>query len=127
MPKLFSCQLSDELRRLRVSVAALSEVRRPGSGTISVGGYTYYWSGQGQGRHLSGVAIAIADWLIPAVDKVNTISDRVMSLRLRHSLGVLAVFSVYDPTSQGSEDDKNLFYQQLSAAVEQCTAQETKL
>ena len=33
------CQLSDELRRLRVSVAALSEVRRPGSGVISVGEY----------------------------------------------------------------------------------------
>ena len=121
------CQLSDELRRLRVSVAALSEVRRPGSGVISVGGYTYYWSGQDSGRHFSGVAIAVADWLIPAVDKICRISDRVMSLRLRHSLGVLAVFSVYAPTSKGSDDNKNLFYQQLSAAVEQCTARETPL
>ena len=121
------CQLSDELRRLRVSVAALSEVRRPGSGVISVGGYTYYWSGQDSGRHFSGVAIAVADWLIPAVDKICRISDRVMSLRLSHSLGVLAVFSVYVPTSKGSDDNKNLFYQQLSAAVEQCTARETLL
>ena len=73
------CQLSDELRRLRVSVAALSEVRRSGSGVISVGGYTYYWSGQDSGRHFSGVAIAVADWLIPAVDKICRLSDRVIS------------------------------------------------
>ena len=121
------CQLSDELRRLRVSVAALSEVRRPGSGQISVGGYTYYWSGQDSGLHFSGVAIALADWLIPAVDNISCLSDRVMSLRLRHSLGTLAVFSVYAPTSKGDEDNKNRFYQQLSAAVEQCTARETPL
>lgn len=50
-----------------------------------------------------------------------------MSVRLRQSLGVLPVFSVYSPTYQGSEDDKNFFYQQLSVAVEQCTAQETPL
>ena len=53
------CQLSDELRRLRISVAALSEVRRPSSGEINVGGYTYYWSGQDSGFHFSGVAIAV--------------------------------------------------------------------
>lgn len=35
--------LSRELKRLRVEVAALLEVGRPGSGTISVAGYTYYW------------------------------------------------------------------------------------
>ena len=44
--------LSRELGKLRVEVAALSEVRRPGSGTISVGGYTYYWSGRSDGHHL---------------------------------------------------------------------------
>ena len=35
-------QLSAELRRLGVSVAVLSEVRRPGNGWVSGNGYTYY-------------------------------------------------------------------------------------
>ena len=38
-------QLSWKLLRLRVSVAAFSEVRRLGEGQIGVGGYTYFWSG----------------------------------------------------------------------------------
>ena len=57
-------QLSAELRRLGVSVVALSEVRRPGSGWVSGGGYTYYWSGRPKG-HLEGVAVAVADRLVP--------------------------------------------------------------
>ena len=55
-------QLSAELRPLGVSVAALSEVRRPGSGWVSGSGYTYYWSGLPQ-RHLEGVAVAVVDRL----------------------------------------------------------------
>ncbi|XP_069971661.1 uncharacterized protein [Penaeus vannamei] len=43
-----------ELGRLRVAVAALLEVRRPSSNTISVGGYNYYWSGHSDGHHLQG-------------------------------------------------------------------------
>lgn len=44
--------LSRELKWLGVEVAALSEVRRPDGGTVSMGGYTYYWSGQGDAHHL---------------------------------------------------------------------------
>jgi len=41
-----------ELKQLGIEVAALSEVRRPDGGTVSMGGYTYYWSGQGDAHHL---------------------------------------------------------------------------
>ena len=45
--------LSEELRRLKVEIAGLSEVRRPGSGEISSSGYTYYWPGCSNGARLS--------------------------------------------------------------------------
>ena len=51
--------LSRELGRLGIAIAALSEVRRPKSGEISVGGYTYYWSGRLDGYHSERVTIAI--------------------------------------------------------------------
>ena len=56
-------QLSAELRRLGVSVAALPEVRRPGSGWVIGGDYTYYWSGSPQG-HIEGMTVAVADRLV---------------------------------------------------------------
>ena len=51
-------QLTGELSRLRISVAALSKVRWPGSGTTVEGGYTIFWSGRPDGRCTGGVAIA---------------------------------------------------------------------
>ena len=41
--------LLSELKRLNISIAALSEVRRPDSGKIMAGGYTYIWSGHSGG------------------------------------------------------------------------------
>ena len=76
-------QLSEELKRLRVSMVALSEVRRPGQGQIGVGEYTYFWSGPVR-THTRGVAIAVAGWLLPAVDNIRCSSDRLMNLRWRH-------------------------------------------
>ena len=57
-------QLTGELSRLRISVAALSEVRWPGSGTTVEGGYTIFWSGRPDGRCTGGVAIAVAGHLL---------------------------------------------------------------
>ena len=51
--------LSRELGRLGIAIAALSEVRRPKSGEISVGGYTYYWSGRLDGYHSEGLYIRL--------------------------------------------------------------------
>ena len=82
--------LSRELKRLRVEVVALSEVRRPGSGTISVGGYTYYWSGRSDGHHLQGVAIAISSRLQPSVVEVTPVDERIMVLRLKLSFGFVS-------------------------------------
>ena len=68
MTIIFLC-LSRELGRLGIATAALSEVRRPKSGEISVGGYTYYWSGRLDGYHSRGrlLVIAILDRLTQMV------------------------------------------------------------
>ena len=51
--------LSSELKRLNRGIAALSEVLRPDSSEIMLGGYTYYWSGRSDGYHAQGVPVAV--------------------------------------------------------------------
>lgn len=53
-----------------VGIVALSETRRSGSGEISKGGYTFYWSGMNNGFHLKGVATGISRQLLPFVVEV---------------------------------------------------------
>ena len=86
-------------------MAAFSEVWRLGQGQIGVGGYTFFWSGPV--RTLThGLTIAVSDWLLLAMDNIRRISDRLMSLRLRHSIGALTVVTVYTSTNVGTKATK---------------------
>ena len=78
-----------ELSRSGVSVAALSEARRLGSGWVSGGGYTY-WSGRPQG-HLEGVRTAVNDRLVPMVTEVTPVNERIMRLRITHTRSVISL------------------------------------
>ena len=89
-------QLSAELRRLVISVSALSEVRRPGSGWVSGGGYTYYFIGRPQ-RQLGGETGAVADRLGSIITDVTPANGRIMRLRISHILGGVYLVAVYDP------------------------------
>ena len=119
--------LSRELKRLGVEVAALSEVRRPGSGTISVGGYTYYWSGRSDGHHLQGVAIAISSRLLPAVVEVTPVDERIMALRLKHAFGFMSLIAVYAPTDVHKTDVKEAFYAKLASVADDCPRRDIRI
>lgn len=119
--------LSGELRRLGVDIVGLSEVRRPYSGEISSGGYTYYWSGCSDGAHLRGVAIAVSGRLQSSVDKVTVVDERIMLLRLRHTLGFMSIVAVYAPTETSDLEEKEMFYAKLDSVVEQCPSRDTLL
>ena len=71
----------------------LSETRRPGSGK----GFTYYWSGMSNRHHVKGIAIGISSRLQPSVVEVPLVDERIMRLRLKHSLGFMSVVAVYAP------------------------------
>ena len=100
--------LSRELGRLIVGVAALSEVRRPGSGSTSVDGYTYYWSGRSDGHHLQGVAIAVSGRLQPSVVEVTPVDERKIVLRLKLVWGFMSLIAVYAPTDVCKLDMKDI-------------------
>jgi len=110
--------LSTELARLGIAVAALSEVRRPGSGETKAGGYTYYWSGRSDGRHTEGVAVAVSDLVASQVREVTAVSERIMRLRFAHSLGVISLVAVYAPTGVSDTSTKETFYASLNSVID---------
>ena len=70
--------LSSEPKRLDISIAALSEVRRPECGEIMVGGYTYYWSGRSDGYHSQGVVVAVSNKMTPMIIEVTPVNEHFM-------------------------------------------------
>ena len=86
--------LSSELQCLNVGIAALSEVRRPDSGEIMVGGYTYYWSGRSDGAHAQGVSVAVSNKLTPMIIEATPVNEPIMRPMIHHSLCVVSLVSI---------------------------------
>ena len=103
-----------------IGIAALSEVQTPDSGEIMVGGYTYYWSGHSDGYHGQGVAVAVSKKLTPMIIEVTPVNKRIMRQRIRHSLGVISLVSVYAPTEASDLTAKYAFHATLESVVDQC-------
>ena len=90
-------------------IAALSEVWRLHCGEIMVGGYTYYWSGRSDGYHAQAVAVAVSKKLTPMIIEVTPVNERIIRLRIHHSLGVISLVSVYAPAEASDLTMKDAF------------------
>ena len=112
--------LASELKRLDIGVAAFSEVQRPDCGKIMVGGYTSCWSGRFDGYHAQGVAVAMSNKLIAMVIEAKPVNECIMRLRIRHSLCVISLVSVYPPTEVSDLTVKDVFYVTLKSVLVQC-------
>ena len=119
--------LSSELKHLNIGHAALSEVERPDSGEIMVGGYIYYWSGRSDGYHSQGVAEAVSNKMTPMMIEVTPVNERIMRQRIHHSLGVVSLVSVYVPTEASDRTVKDAFDATLESVVDQCPRRDTLL
>ncbi|KAI8516766.1 hypothetical protein Bbelb_053470 [Branchiostoma belcheri] len=106
--------VANELSRLNITIAGLTEVRWPGSGTCSANGFTYLWSGRDDGLHRQGVALALAPSAHRSLVFWKPVSNRLLLARLRHQHGRISIIVAYAPTDVASEDDKDEFYTNLS-------------
>ena len=68
--------------------------------------------------------MAVADRLVGIITEVTLVNERIMRLRISHTLGVISLFSVYAPTGL-RESVKEPFYAQLQMAVNSCPKGDT--
>ena len=74
-----------------------------------------------------GVVIAISDRLTQMVMEGIPVNERIMRLRIKHSLSVISVVSVYATTGMSSPSDKDAFYAQLEFVLDGCYRGDTLL
>ena len=121
-PERRSALVAHELSRLSIDIAALSEVRLAEEGNLHEhsAGYTLYWSGKSAAeKRLSGVGFMVVDSIASRLEHLPTgHSDRIISMRLPlHKQQYVTLFSVYAPTLQADEGEKDKFYTELQNLV----------
>ena len=112
-PERATAIITRELSKANIDICALSEVRREGQGNLVERDYTIYWSGGTKKE--AGVGFAISNKLSSFVMTTVPISDMLMVSRIQpHFRKYLKLVSVYAPTMQRSQEEKELFYQSLT-------------
>ena len=119
-----SALLAHELDRYSVDIAALSETRFSGEGSVVEGdnrrGYTIFWRGYPTGQpRIHGVGLAIKNSLLKNITEEPTYtSERLMTLRMPLVKGEHAlIICAYAPTLSAEEDLKDQFYSDLSTIL----------
>ena len=92
-------------------MVGLSEIRRPCTGETSCKGFT------SNGHHVRVVAIGVSSRLQPSVVEVTLVDERIMRLRLKHSLSFISVVAVYAPT-EVCETEEEMFYAKLDSVLD---------
>ena len=113
-PERVTAIICRELESTGIDICALSEVRRPGSGNVIERSHTIFWS-DGEDK-TAGVGFAISN-RFDIIGPVP-INNRLMTARIPLQDNThLTVISVYAPTMQRSEVEKEMFYEQLGDCI----------
>ena len=113
-----TARLNEELKRLNIDIVALSETRLSGSGSLREKDYTTFW--QGKGEHETrehGVGSAIKNEIMPYMETPLGLSATLMSAKVHTKNGYMHLLSVYAPTLQSKDEDKDIFYNRLDEEI----------
>ena len=106
--------INDELKRLKIHIAALQETRLASNGCIRESDYTFFWQGKApEETRINGVGFAVKNSLLSSIEPPSEGSARMLSLRLTSTSGPVTIMSVYAPTLCSEEYTKDKFYEEL--------------
>lgn len=117
-PERATAIICRELEKAGIDICALSEVRRPGTGNTIESSHTIFWSGSD--KREAGVGFAVSNSLLSQFGmNPKPINDRFSTLRLKLVHGShLTLISVYGPTMQRTQKEKERFYENLGECVD---------
>lgn len=127
-PERRTALIDRELHRLNIDIAALSETRLSGEGSLQERNYTFFWKGREPGQpRQHGVGFAIRNRILEEYNEVPTgINERMMMYRLQTGKDKpINLLSAYAPTMQATEEIKEQFYGKLDELASQVPANES--
>ena len=111
-----------EMNRMRINILGISETRWTGSGEFTVEKHKMIYSGGI--RHERGVGVLLDPFTANCVLGFWAVSDRVLLVKLQGKPFNMAIIVVYAPTAESTEEDIDIFYEQLETAKSQCKSNE---
>ena len=109
-------ELTNELSRYKWDIVCLSENRLNGCAELTTNeGHKIYYSGRE--KHEEGVGFIVRKKQINAVLNYSTISNLVISIRLKASPINITIIQIYTPTSTYNDEEIEQFYETVDNTI----------
>ena len=118
-------QVINEMKRYNLDVLGISEMRWTESGKMDSDGTTIFYSGGS--KHERGVGIMLTAKVAQTVISWEPVSDRIITVRLQARYFNVSLIQVYAPTNTASDEDKDLFYEQVQNVLDAIPGHDMKI
>ena len=114
-----------EMKRMKINILGVCEVRWTQSGKLASEGTTFMYSGGTEHKH--DIGIFLNEETAKCVSGFWRISERVMVVRLKGRSFDICLIQCYAPTADNTDDEVDKFYDQLDRAIKQCRSQDIRI
>lgn len=105
-----------EVRKYKLDLIALQETHLKGSEVADVENYTLFTSGIQTRRYGTGFLI---EWgMRSRIKQFQPKDDRLCSIRIKGEHNMITIVNIHAPTEEKIEDEKDQYYEELTAVVE---------
>lgn len=119
--------LAKELSRYNLDIVVLQETKWPYAGKINTKEYVIYYSGTDNGRYYGGVGYAVKKAISESVIGFTPINERMCNIRLSGRFQNISLISIYAPTEDAEEEEKDAFYGILEEEVNKLPQYDIKI
>ena len=110
-----SSEVCEVLRRRKVKVCCIQEIRWKSEGSRALQGYKLIWKGNSEGT--AGVGVLVASELVDRIIRVERISDRVIAVDLVIGEQIVKMVSCYALQAGRSQIEKEEFWRQVEGVI----------
>ncbi|XP_049754630.1 intraflagellar transport protein 43 homolog isoform X1 [Elephas maximus indicus] len=109
--------VKNEMERVGIDILGISELEWTGTGRLVSKNHMVYYAGNDKLKE-NGVAFIMKRSISKCLLKYNTVSDRLISIRLRGKPVNTTIIQVYAPTTNAKDEEIEEFYTMLQSEID---------
>ncbi|KAI5693582.1 hypothetical protein M8J75_001802 [Diaphorina citri] len=120
-------EVANEMIKHNIDIIALQEIRWQGQGKIDKREFSIIYSGPQKRTGQMGTGFIINKTIRDSSMEYNNVSDKICVIRLRGKFRNISIVSVHAPTEEKSDEEKEIFYEELDKTVSQISNYDIKI